>query len=91
MDSKCVICLNKNNKNSKCCEFGCKHYFHNTCLFKTGCEKCPLCRINMNYEEKEQIIIKKYKMKLNINELKENNPILNSINNKNLLHLFIFK
>ena len=56
-DVECVICT---EKMTNCRKLNCNHYFHLICLskwFENGHNSCPICRTEINFNEKMKNII----------------------------------
>ena len=56
-DKECVICTEKMTNGRK---LNCNHYFHLICLskwFENGHNSCPICRMDIKFNEKVQNII----------------------------------
>jgi len=92
--NECIICYSKIKTTTKTtnivCKNGCNIYYHTDCFLKTGNNCCPLCRSEIESDNKENIdkIKYNYRLKYLINELKYNNPLLSQLtklNTKNLL------
>ena len=69
-DKECVICT---EKMTNCRKLSCNHYFHLICLskwFENGHNSCPICRTDIQFNEKIKNIIKN---RINIGNNNNNN------------------
>ena len=83
---ECIVCYeNLTTKDKPIKE--CGHHIHKLCILKSGKNRCPICRCNIKLSKKDMNECKKYSLEMDINECKNNNPILQNYNKDELLEL----
>jgi len=86
IEEECSVCYEILTKKDKVIK-ECGHRIHKLCILKSGKNKCPICRCDIKFNKKDINKCKEYNIKMELNECKLNNPILNGFNDKDLLDI----
>lgn len=85
-EKECAVCYEKLTTKDKPLK-ECGHHIHKLCILKSGKNKCPMCRCTIKLNKKDMDCCKKYSLQMDINECKNNNPILQNYSEDELIQL----
>jgi hypothetical protein len=83
---ECIVCYEDLTTKDKPLK-ECGHHIHKLCILKSGKNKCPLCRTELKLSKKDMIRCKEYYLNSIKMDIKEYNPILHSLNDKDLMDI----